>query len=90
LPPQTNAAEIRPPDGRDDLIVLTNLVFALNELGRRREALAVCQQAVEGAGAVHDRPLPVSEGNKLAWSLLSFEANELEAARQQVIQTGTA
>jgi LuxR family maltose regulon positive regulatory protein len=69
------------------LIVLTNLVFALNELGRRREALAVCQQAVEGVGAVQDRPLPVSEGIKLAWSLLSLETNDLEVAKQQVMQT---
>ncbi len=69
------------------LIVLTNLVFALNELGRRKEALAVCQQAVEGVDAAHNRPLPVSEGIKLAWSLLSFEANELERAYQQVTQT---
>jgi LuxR family maltose regulon positive regulatory protein len=66
------------------LVVLTNLVFALNELGRRKEALAVCQQAVAEAATRSGRPAPVSEGIYLAWSLLSYEANELEQARAQV------
>jgi LuxR family maltose regulon positive regulatory protein len=67
------------------LVVLTNLVFALNELGRRREAAAICRQAVEEAESQPGRPLPVSEGMALAWSLLSYEANQLERARQQVV-----
>jgi LuxR family maltose regulon positive regulatory protein len=66
------------------LVVLTNLVFALNELGRRREALAVCRQAVQGAASQSGRALPVSDGIYLAWSLLSYEANELALAREQV------
>jgi LuxR family maltose regulon positive regulatory protein len=69
------------------LVVLTNLVFALNELGRRSEALAVCQQAVEEAAAEPGFARPVSEGMYLAWSLLSYEANDLEQARKQVVQT---
>ncbi len=67
------------------LVVLTNLVFALNELGRRKEAVAICRQAVEEAKSQPGRPLPVSEGMALAWSLLSYEANQLERARQQVV-----
>jgi LuxR family maltose regulon positive regulatory protein len=66
------------------LVVLTNLVFSLNELGRRREALAVCQRAVEGRASRAGRALPVTEGIYLSWSLLSYEANELERARDQV------
>jgi LuxR family maltose regulon positive regulatory protein len=69
------------------LVVLTNLVIALNELGRRREAVAICQQAVDELADQSGRPLPVSEGVHLAWSLLSYEANELERAREQAEQT---
>jgi LuxR family maltose regulon positive regulatory protein len=66
------------------LVVLTNLVFSLNELGRRREALAVCQQAIEEAAAQPQQLLSVSEGMYLSWSLLSYEANELRKASKQV------
>jgi LuxR family maltose regulon positive regulatory protein len=68
------------------LIVLTNLVLALNELGRRREAVAICRQAVEEAASRPGRALPVTEGIYLAWSLLSYEANELEQAQEQVVR----
>ena len=68
------------------LVVLTNLVLALNELGRRREAVAICRQAVEEGVSQPGRALPVTEGIYLAWSLLSYEANELEKAREQVVQ----
>ncbi|HSR29046.1 MAG TPA: LuxR C-terminal-related transcriptional regulator, partial [Anaerolineae bacterium] len=68
------------------LVMLTNLVFALNELGRRREAVTICQQVAEGVTPQSGRALPVSEGINLAWSLLSYEANELQQAREQVLQ----
>jgi LuxR family maltose regulon positive regulatory protein len=68
------------------LVVLFNLVLALNELGRRREAVAICRRAIEGAASQPGRALPVKEGIYLAWSLLSYEANELEQAREQVVQ----
>jgi LuxR family maltose regulon positive regulatory protein len=68
------------------LVVLTNLVFALNELGRRREAVAICRRAVEERTSQPGRALPVTEGIYLSWSLLSYEANELERAREQVVQ----
>jgi LuxR family maltose regulon positive regulatory protein len=67
------------------LVVLTNLVFALNELGRRREAVDTCRQAAEGRISRPGYVMPVSEGIHLAWSLLSYEANELERAREQVM-----
>jgi LuxR family maltose regulon positive regulatory protein len=68
------------------LVVLTNLVFALNELGRRREAVDVCRRVAKGGGAPSGYGLPVTEGIDLAWSLLSYEANDLERARKQVTQ----
>ena len=68
------------------LITLTNLAFGLNELGRRREAVAMCRQVAEEILSQPGRALPVSEGIYLAWSLLSYEANELEQAREQVLR----
>jgi LuxR family maltose regulon positive regulatory protein len=68
------------------LVVLTNLVFALNELGRRREAVAICQRALEERTLLPGSALPVTEGICLAWSLLSYEANELELAREQAMR----
>jgi LuxR family maltose regulon positive regulatory protein len=65
-------------------VVLTNLVFALNELGRRREAVAVCQRVVAETASLPGRALPVREGIFLAWSLLSYEANELDQAQERV------
>jgi LuxR family maltose regulon positive regulatory protein len=66
------------------LVLLTNLVFALNELGRRREAEAVCRQAAGEGESIPNRALPVSEGINMAWGLLSLEANKLEQAHGQV------
>jgi len=68
------------------LVLLTNLVFALNELGRRREAVAVCRRAVRADAAPTGRAAPVTEGIHLPWSLLSYEADELERAQEQVVQ----
>jgi LuxR family maltose regulon positive regulatory protein len=68
------------------LVVLTNLVLALNELGRRREAVTICRQAIEEAACQPDRALPVTEGIHLAWSLLSYEAGDLDRAREQVVR----
>jgi LuxR family maltose regulon positive regulatory protein len=68
------------------LVVLTNLILSLNELGRRREAVAVCQQVARDSASQPGHALPVSEGIDLAWSLLSYEANELERAREQVLR----
>jgi LuxR family maltose regulon positive regulatory protein len=68
------------------LVVLFNFVLALNELGHRREAVAICRQVVEQSASQPGRALPVTEGINLAWSLLSYEANELEQALEQVLQ----
>jgi LuxR family maltose regulon positive regulatory protein len=68
------------------MAALTNLVLALNELGQRREAVALCRQVVEESAAQTGRVLPMAEGVYLAWSLLSYEANELDLARKQVLR----
>ena len=66
------------------LVLLTNLVFALNELGRRREALEVCREALERAPHRTGLALPVSDGIGLPASLLAYEANELDEAHATV------
>ena len=65
------------------MLVLANLVFALNELGRRRKALALCQDAVEGSSSQPGGASALGGVIYFAWSLLSYEANELSLAREQ-------
>jgi LuxR family maltose regulon positive regulatory protein len=71
------------------LVVLTNLAFALNELGRRREALEYCQQVVGEERPRVGSGTSVTEGAYLAWSLLSMEANDLSLAGQQASRAWT-
>ncbi len=66
------------------IVVLTNLALMLNELGQRREAVAVCRQVLEEGAAHPERASALADGACLALSLLSYEADELELARQQV------
>lgn len=66
------------------LVVLTNLAFALNELGQRRRAIELCREVVGVRTSQPSRSLSLTDGAYLAWSLLSLEANELELAREQV------
>jgi LuxR family maltose regulon positive regulatory protein len=69
------------------LVVFTNLVFALNELGRRREALAWCKQVVADIKAQAVPGLPLLDAAYLSWSLLAYEADELDLARQYAQRT---
>jgi LuxR family maltose regulon positive regulatory protein len=67
------------------LAAQVNLAFALNELGRLQEALALCQDFEDEARRAG--PLSPSVGAcNLAWSWLSYEANELDQARDQALQ----
>ncbi|UCC63220.1 MAG: tetratricopeptide repeat protein, partial [Anaerolineae bacterium] len=68
------------------MAALVNLAFALNELGQRREAIALCRQVLEESTAQPGRGLPLEKAILLAWSLFSYEANELDLARDQVLQ----
>ncbi len=64
------------------LVVFTNLVFALNELGRRRDALALCEKLAEDIEAQPAPMLPLLDAVYLSWSMLVYEANELDLARE--------
>ncbi|MBN1976515.1 MAG: hypothetical protein JW918_03860 [Anaerolineae bacterium] len=57
------------------------LTKALNDHGRRREALAVCQEAIDRRTAGDDRPTPLI-GHLFTWmGILAYEANQLALAR---------
>lgn len=65
------------------LVVLTNLVFSLNELGKRREAVAWCRQLLQEPAVSSSQGSTVADVVSLSQSLLSYEANELEVAQEQ-------
>jgi LuxR family maltose regulon positive regulatory protein len=60
-----------------------NLGFALNELGRRREAIASCEQFVQESVAQVGEASPMAQAIDLVWSQLSYEADELDRALEQ-------
>jgi LuxR family maltose regulon positive regulatory protein len=66
------------------LVVLTNLVFSLNELGKRNQALTYCQSMIAESQESMAAGLRLSDGVYLPWSLLSLEANQLDLAQEQV------
>lgn len=66
------------------LVILTNLVFSLNELGQRNRALTFCQKLAADQKWHIPGSLDLSDGIYLPWSLLSYEANHLQLAREQV------
>lgn len=66
------------------LVILTNLVFSLNELGQRNRALTFCQELAADQKWHSPGGLDLSDGIYLPWSLLSYEANQLQLAREQV------
>jgi LuxR family maltose regulon positive regulatory protein len=70
-------------------IILTNLAFARNELGQRRQAVEWCQQVISEEEAQSGHALSLSEGVCLPLSLLSLEANGLDVAQKQA-QTALA
>lgn len=65
------------------LVVFTNLVFSLNELGRRIEAVALCEQVDADIGEETLSGRSLSDVICLSWSLLSYEADQLVTAREQ-------
>ena len=66
------------------LVILTNLVFSLNEMGQRNQALAFCQKLAADKKWHSLGGLDLADGIYLPWSLLSYEANKLQLAREQV------
>lgn len=69
------------------LVIFTNLIFALNELGKRTQAFALCQEFLADPKWSSTPGFDLSDGVHLPWSLLSFEANQLELALEQVNRT---
>ena len=67
------------------LAARVNLAFALNELGRLQEAIALCQDLEDGTQKAGPESLSAGACN-LAWSWLSYEENELDRAREQALQ----
>jgi LuxR family maltose regulon positive regulatory protein len=67
------------------LAAQTNLAFALNELGRLREALALCQELEDDRRQTLQAPFPARVSN-LAQSWLLYEMNQLDRAREQAQQ----
>jgi LuxR family maltose regulon positive regulatory protein len=65
------------------MVVFTNLVFSLNELGRRKEGVALCEEVVADIGAETLSGRLLSDAVSLSWSLLSYEANQLVIASEQ-------
>lgn len=68
------------------LVIFTNLIFALNELGHRNRALKLCQEFVADQKQSSTQAV-MSDGVFLPWSLLSYEADQLELSREQVHRT---
>lgn len=65
------------------IVVLTNLVYSLNELGRRKEAVDYCREIDDVMGGEIIAGRPLSDVIGLPWSFLSYEADQLDTARQQ-------
>ena len=74
-------------DRLGSLVVFTNLVFALNELGNRTQALKLCQELAADPKWSSRPGLDLSDGVNLPWSLLSYEADQLDLALEQVQST---
>jgi len=64
------------------LVVFTNLVFSLNELGRRLEAVTLCEQAIADRKTHSKKGAPFLDAIYLPWSLLLYEANKLNLAME--------
>ena len=71
-------------DQLGSLVIFTNLIFALNELGKHAQALRLCQEFAADPKWVSKAGLAISDGVNLPWSLLSYETNELDVAESQV------
>jgi LuxR family maltose regulon positive regulatory protein len=69
------------------LVIFTNLIFALNELGNRIQALILCKEFAADPKWGSTPGLDLSDGVCLPWSLLSYEADQLDLAKEQVERT---
>lgn len=65
------------------MVALVNLVVALNEMGERHQALALCQQVTQGGADLGSSDPILGEGINIVWSLISYEANQIDLALNQ-------
>jgi LuxR family maltose regulon positive regulatory protein len=65
------------------MVVFTNLVFSLNELGQRKKAVSLCQHLQDDIGDEVLSGQTLSDVVSLSWSLLSYEGDQLVLASQQ-------
>ncbi len=65
------------------MVVFTNLVYSLNELGRLKEAIGLCQRVDLEIGQETFAGEPITNVINLSRSLLSLEINQLETARHE-------
>ena len=65
------------------MVALVNLVMALNEMGERQQALALCQQVTQEGADLGSNDSIIGEGINVVWSLISYEANQIELALNQ-------
>ncbi len=65
------------------MVVFTNLVISLNELGRLNEATAICHKLYSEIGQEEFSGRSLANAIYLPWSHLSYEINQLEEAREQ-------
>ncbi len=63
------------------LVVAVNLIFSLNELGHRREALRWFENHLNAPKQLNKIPRSLQDAALLAPSLLAYEANDLVVAR---------
>jgi LuxR family maltose regulon positive regulatory protein len=65
------------------MVALVNLVLSLNELGKRDQAIKLCQQVIQEGVDQGSNEQILGTGIDVAWSLLSYEANQLDLAQDQ-------
>jgi LuxR family maltose regulon positive regulatory protein len=63
---------------------LGHLAISLNEQGRRREAVAVCQQGAAQYVDAQGRPLPITGLIHIVLGELAYEANDLDQAHHYI------
>ncbi|HSF83066.1 MAG TPA: LuxR C-terminal-related transcriptional regulator [Anaerolineales bacterium] len=65
---------------------MANLAALLHQGGKRREAVVLCQQALDECVDALGRPLPLAGYAHAAMGILFYEANDLVPARQHLLQ----
>ena len=81
---QAFMSERQSGDQIGELLIFSSLIFSLNELGRRNEALALCQQLIAEGSTQTVQGFSPKDAVYLSLGLLSYETNDLDLALEQV------